>query len=280
MTLRDVTLTALCICLLVGCAGSPLGPLKTDEKEDDSTLKYKACMGSFPTGSSPNLRTEKMLEVSLSSDACADLMPAILSTKSEEELFHSSRDFGVFVGQYFSVLGEKYKGTYLEEGQENPFSKKLRIVSQFSDYLKGKCPDLNKDFPSCKARQSFTESMKSLEKKMNSLLAQEEKDEKEASYRDTPEGLIDQACACDKFIYSSQQLIDRQKEIGKVSGTVNMVTLNNAGSAIVDLKKIKAQISSRYKRVTGEYMRNYRCGNTDELTNPLLWNQGIPVREK
>jgi hypothetical protein len=62
--------------------------------------------------------------------------------------------------------------------------------------------------------------------------------------------MIQRVCACDKFIKLNQDDIDRQKEIAKVSGTANMLILKNAGTHIVDLKKMKKDITGQYKSAT------------------------------
>lgn len=49
-------------------------------------------------------------------------------------------------------------------------------------------------------------------------------------------------CEIERQIAEAQAEIDRQKKIGKVSGTVNMLVLNRAGAKIVDLRVVRVRL--------------------------------------
>jgi hypothetical protein len=206
---------------------------------------------------------------------CPDLMDKILKKEKENDLFSATQGFMLNVLDHMSLTLQSMKGAAEDDPVAKSMQVKLKTVARFGEFLKQKCPDEGKISDACKARKTFKEYGKKLEDKFKTALAEEEAENKDQELNDSPEGLIRRACACDKFIEMNKNVIDRQKEIGKVSGTMNMITLNNAGSQIVDLKKIKADVASKYKATTNKELKKYKCKDTEDLTNPLLDGTGI-----
>ncbi len=224
--------------------------------------------------SSYHTKNEDLLAKAVEKD-CPALMDTVLKKEKEDDMFRATKGFMLNVLEHMSLTLQSMKGADEDDQISKSTQIKLKTIARFGDFLKENCPDESKISDACKARKTFKEYGKKLEDKVKTALAEEESENKAQEYNISPEGLIQKACACDKFIEMNQKVIDRQKEIGKVSGTMNMVTLNNAGSQIVDLKKIKVDVASRYKSTTKKELKKYKCKDTEELTNPLLDGTGI-----
>ena len=74
----------------------------------------------------------------------------------------------------------------------------------------------------------------------------------DAARRKSPQFLIDQACYMQANISRYQAGIKREKEIGKISGTVNVVSLHEYGELIVNQQKEIQTLLDEYKTRTGK----------------------------
>lgn len=85
----------------------------------------------------------------------------------------------------------------------------------------------------------------------------DEQEQKE--FDDEVDGLIRSVCDYDARLVLANRSLDRQKEIQKISGTVDLTAMNNAGGAIVDVTKLRQQKLDLYKKVMGQDLKNYEC---------------------
>lgn len=218
--------------------------------------------------------TEQLLTKSVERN-CPDLMDAILKNEKDADIFMATGTFTENIDSHLSLAIQTLKGLQEDDSETADTMSKFKILGQFGNYLKEKCPTENNQSSACLAKANFKTSMAKLQKKFELASAEEDTEEKENSRRNSPEGLIEQACACDKFIDLNQKAIDRQNEIGKISGTVNKAILNSAGSQIVDLRRIKSEVATDYKMKTKKELKNYKCHDVKNLANPLLRGTGI-----
>lgn len=201
---------------------------------------------------------------------CPDLMDTILKKEKEDDIFRATQGFMLNVLEDMSMSLQGMKHVDEDDPRAVAVNSKIKIIAKFAEFLKTKCPKETKGSDACMAQKTFKEYATKLQDKFATLLAEEKEENKAAEFGNSPEGLIQKACAYDKFLDNNQKILDRQKEIGKVSGTVNMVILNSAGSNIVDLKKMKRDVAAKYKAVAKKELKNYKCENTDQFMNPYL----------
>lgn len=133
------------------------------------------------------------------------------------------------------------------------------ISTSFKAFVIEKCPDSIKASPVCNARETFDQTKARTEKSMNHALAEAEIEDAKEAHANSPEGLREAICEIDKQIGEAQAEIDRQKKIGKVSGTVNMLVLNQAGAQIIDLRDARKVLSKKLKSKTGKKTGPYIC---------------------
>lgn len=225
--------------------------------------------------SSPyHIKTSDLLTRSLQSN-CSELMETALKKEDADEIYSGTLEFMRSSLYHMSTMFEMMKGAAEDDPAAPIMQSKLKILGKFGSFLEEKCPDLTKQSNECKARKSFKEYGAKIAEKLTEARSAEEIEEKQEAYNNSPEGLIKQVCACDKFIAFNQKAIEREKEIGTVSGTMNKVTLNNAGTQIVDLKRIKNETMKQYKKLTKKSLLKYKCENTENLINPLLKGSDI-----
>jgi hypothetical protein len=73
------------------------------------------------------------------------------------------------------------------------------------------------------------------------------------------DGLINEVCGYDARLAFAQASIDKQKKIQALTGTANLVELNNAGAVIVDVTPLRQQRLDVYKKVMGKDLKGYEC---------------------
>lgn len=70
---------------------------------------------------------------------------------------------------------------------------------------------------------------------------------------------IERLCFLDGRVRIAQSALDRQKEIGKLSGTVDLKATHDAAGVLVDLKPQREQILGKYKELMGKELKSYNC---------------------
>lgn len=215
------------------------------------------------------LTTESLLVRAVETN-CASVMDAAIQKEKEGDLVASTGKFMSTVVTLLSLDVQLLKSAASDDPAAAVFGSKIKIVNSFGSYLKRNCPDETQKSEACAAKKKFDAKMGELKSKLSEALEQEQAEDHDANYRNSPQGMIDLACACDKFIALNQNIISRQREIGRVSGSVNMLELNTAGAKIVDLQKLKKEISSRYKASFKKNLINYKCTNMETAQDPLM----------
>lgn len=71
--------------------------------------------------------------------------------------------------------------------------------------------------------------------------------------------IISFVCLADLQIANAKEQIEREKEIGKLTGTKNLTALNNAGAVIVDGNRSRKRSLKEYKEATGKDLKTYEC---------------------
>lgn len=221
-----------------------------------------------------HVKTSDLLTRALQSN-CSDLMEMALKSEEPDELYRSTLDFMRSSFMHMSTMFEMAKGIEDDDPFADALKSKLKILGKFGSFLSEKCPDSTKSSDECKAMKNYKEYALKITEKLKEAQVAEAEGVKQEAYANSSEGLIERICACDKFIDFNQKIIEREKEIGKVSGTINKVNLNNAGIQIVDLKRIKNEALNKYKKLTKKSLSKYKCENVEGLTNPLLRGTGI-----
>lgn len=219
---------------------------------------------------SDQYKTSILVEMGINQGICPDLMNTILKKEKEDDLFLATR---AIMAKYFDqvVLAiQLMKNVSNDDPNAISFFNATKRVKQFGDYLKGKCPNQSSTSDACVALNSYNNYMKQVQQKFDEALAVEQAEQKEIERRNSPEGIIEQACSCDRFIALNQQVIERQKEIAKVSGTSDLVALHNAGARIVDLTSFKNGLVAKYTMVTKKDLRKYECKGNEDSRNPFV----------
>ena len=77
-----------------------------------------------------------------------------------------------------------------------------------------------------------------------------EQRDKETARAATAQGKIDDACEALKNMRYAQSVVDKEKEIGKVSGTMNVLKLHAAGTTVIQRKDQIQELSAAYQAQT------------------------------
>jgi len=73
------------------------------------------------------------------------------------------------------------------------------------------------------------------------------------------DGMIEEVCGLDARIAIANNTISRQKEVAKLTGTVNVTQMNNAGGALVDATANRNKRNELYKKLMGKDLKGYTC---------------------
>ncbi len=111
----------------------------------------------------------------------------------------------------------------------------------------------------CKAKNPLDKNCAALEH-MQANANEVAKREKDQQLLDSPEGTVAQACEVMAEIKSSQQTIQEQKNIAKISGVVNKAVLYQAGGEINASSKELTALKTKYHSQTGKSLDLGRCG--------------------
>jgi hypothetical protein len=101
--------------------------------------------------------------------------------------------------------------------------------------------------PICESREVLAQAKAQMPLRMKSLAA-------EAEHRESPEFLVDGACEKLAEIRQYEAKIEQEREIGAVSGAVNLDVLHSNGEMVVSLKKELSDLIRQYKERTGKTM--------------------------
>lgn len=188
---------------------------------------------------------------------CPKVIGYIIKTSDQADVAAgASKYFGYAerkVKSYIETLKEGYEVD--KEGVEA-----LKPISDsFRDFVMSTCPDISKSAPTCFARESFESSKANIEKVMKDAEKFAKEEDAKEEFLNSPEGMKAAACEIDQQITEAQAEIDRQKRIGKVSGTVNMVVLNSSGAKIVDLQDAREHLAKNYRLKTKRSLPRGTC---------------------
>lgn len=147
--------------------------------------------------------------------------------------------------------------TASEKHEESEFKKAEEKVKGLFETLKVLVIRMDTDCKSgvkesCEGKQEVLK----LAERITQASKDEEADEK---YAESSESILDEACPLQKELERNQLIIKREKEIGKVSGTINTGNLNRAGAWIVDLKPRIAKLNKEYKNKTKKNINFKNC---------------------
>lgn len=127
-------------------------------------------------------------------------------------------------------------------------------VAIFSDKIKSECKEYDIKNKWCVLKDKIVDLQKAVKNDFEKL----ENEEKAETHANSPEGLQTQYCDIQERILEAQVAIERQKEIGKTTGIVDVSVLHTKGATIVDLKKQAAEIQSSYK-IKFKSKKNLTC---------------------
>lgn len=175
---------------------------------------------------------------------CPKVIDHMIAVASEDEVASAASKFFVYASRKAQSYIETLKSGY--EIDKEGIEALKPISASFRDFVMSKCPDISKASTVCSARESFEASKAEIEKAMTAALIEADAQDAQAEYANSPAGMKAAICEIDRQIAEAQAEIDRQKKIGKVSGTVNMLVLNKAGSQIVDLRASRRELEKRY----------------------------------
>lgn len=71
--------------------------------------------------------------------------------------------------------------------------------------------------------------------------------------------IIEQVCGLDARLVIANNIIARENEVSKLTGTKNLSRLNQAGGAVVDVTRERNKYLKVYKDVMGKDLKDYEC---------------------
>jgi paraquat-inducible protein B len=132
-------------------------------------------------------------------------------------------------------------------------------MNAFKKLVEGKCPNEKSKSVFCTSKIHY-EQFKTIGR---NYIKQAEENEtqakKDEAYNSSPAGIKDQACILFIEIQNNQEIINRERKIGKTSGVVDQVALHKAGSNIVDLNAQLAPLKNEFKRLTKKEINHKQC---------------------
>lgn len=175
---------------------------------------------------------------------CPKVVDYMITVASEDEVASSASKFFVYAERKASLYLEMLKDGY--EVDTEGIEALKPISKSFREFVMEKCPDISKATPACSARESLEIAKAKTDGSIKDAEKYAQEEQAKEDFANSPEGMKAAICEIDRQIAEAQAEIDRQKKIGKVSGTVNMLVLNKAGSQIVDLRQLRRELEKRY----------------------------------
>lgn len=90
-----------------------------------------------------------------------------------------------------------------------------------------------------------------------SVIEKEIEDDK--AYRNSPAGISTIICNMESRIFEARKQIDKENEVGKVSGTVNKTKLHQLGQFVVDSESYLESFKKKYLSVSGNEWSSGSC---------------------
>ncbi|MEK2645253.1 hypothetical protein [Bdellovibrio sp. BCCA] len=192
-----------------------------------------------------------------SESGCPKSVQYLIDTKDSALTAQSAMDFFKFYGKKVGqVIRDKEQGLV---GAEDALDTWDPIQMSFEKFVMEKCPDRTKTSKECLARAAFDETASNVSTRAEAAKKNIAKQEAEDKYLGSPEGIAAQICEIDESIAEAKAKIDRQRKIGKVSGTVDMSVLNLAGARIVDLEEQRKELIAELRKITGKAFKEASC---------------------
>lgn len=192
-----------------------------------------------------------------SESGCPKSVQYLIDTKDSALTVQGAMDFFKFYGKKVGqVIRDKEQGIV---GAEDALDAWDPIQMSFEKFVVEKCPDRTKTSKECLARAAFDETASNVSNRAEAAKKNIAKQEVEDKYLGSPEGIAAQICEIDGRIIDAKEQIDRQRKIGKVSGTVDLAVLNRAGAKVVDLEDARKGLIRDFKKVTGKVFKLTSC---------------------
>lgn len=183
---------------------------------------------------------------------CTKVVDHMIKVASEDEVASAASKFFVYAERKANLYIETLRDGY--EVDTEGIEALKPISKSFREFVMDKCPDISKATPACSARESLEAAKAKTDGSIKDAEKYAQEEQAKEDFANSPEGMKAAICEIDRQIVEAQAEIDRQKKIGKVSGTVNMLVLNRAGAKIVDLRSVKEDLARRYKQKTGMHL--------------------------
>lgn len=192
-----------------------------------------------------------------SEQGCAKSVKYLLESKDEAL---SSNAAATFFKTYEKEMVQIIRATE-QNSQPNaePLERLQPVLKVYETFLKEKCKEPKGSSAVCMARAEYDQMQTNVKSRAGKALTSLETQEEEEKQMESPEGIAAQICEVDESIAEARAKIDRQKKIGKVSGTVDMSVLNRAGARIVDLEEQRKGLIADFKRATGKVFKSVSC---------------------
>ena len=192
-----------------------------------------------------------------SEGGCPKSVQYLIDKKDSALTAQGAMDFFKFYGKKVGqVIRDKEQGMV---GAEDALDAWDPIQMSFEKFVREKCPDRTKSSKECLARAAFDETASNVSARAEAAKKNISKQEAEEKYLNSPEGIAAQICEVDQSILEAKVKIERQRKIGKVSGTVDMSVLNRAGARVVDLEERRKSLIMDFKTVTGKSFKSVSC---------------------
>ncbi len=188
---------------------------------------------------------------------CPKSVQYLIDTKDSALTAQGAMDFFKFYGKKVGqVIRDKEQGIV---GAEDALDMWDPIQMSFEKFVMEKCPDRTKTSKECLARAAFDETASNVSVRAEAAKKNMVKQEAEEKYLSSPEGIAAQICEVEGRIAEAKEQIERQRKIGKVSGTVDLAVLNRAGAKVVDLEGIRTGLIRDFKKITGKVFKLTIC---------------------
>jgi hypothetical protein len=188
---------------------------------------------------------------------CPKTIDYLIKNRNEDEVASSATKYFVYSGGKVKTYIEGLKEGYSIDADVIEALKP--ITNSFREFVTTKCPDTSKSSLVCTAREAFETSKANTEKAIKDAENYAAQLQSEAEYEKSSTGIKAAICEIDNQIAEAKAVIDREKQIGKVSGSVNMATLNRAGSKIVDLREVRKKLEKSYRKQAGKGISSDAC---------------------
>lgn len=188
---------------------------------------------------------------------CPKVVDHMILVASEDEVASAASEFFVYAESKANLYIEALKDGY--EVDTEGIEALKPISKSFREFVMDKCPDVSKATTACSARESLEAAKAKTDGSIKDAEKYAQEEQAKEDFANSPEGMKAAICEIDRQIAKAQAEIDRQKKIGKVSGTVNMLVLNQAGAKIVDLKDRREFLEKHFKLKTGKGFKAISC---------------------